>query len=167
MPKSNICVIGLSKAFTDDVCKQLSIRLDMFYANIQQILEYELIDAFKVENVCGKEYLIKEEISIIKRIASYDNTLINIDFANLNNETTLQNIQETCLIIYLHLPKDRFYKEQEKEGLSFSALQLNMDMFEDRDIICSKVSNVRVDCKDHNIDDLLDVIIEQIVWYYT
>ena len=47
MPKSNICVIGLSKLFADEVCKQLSVRLDMFYANVQDILEYELVDSIR------------------------------------------------------------------------------------------------------------------------
>lgn len=167
MPKSNLCVIGLAKMFTDDFCKQLSIRLDMFYANIQQILEYELIDAMKVENVCGKEYLIKEEISIIKRICTYENTIINIDFANLNNETTLKNIKDNCLVVYLRLNKERYSSELNKENQSFSSLQLNMDLYEDRDIICAKVCDVVVDCDNNNIDDLLDVLIERMVWYYS
>lgn len=167
MPKSNLCVIGLAKMFTDDICKQLSVRMDMFYANIQQILEYELIDALKVESICGKEYLLKEEISIIKRICGYENTLINIEFANLNNETTLQNVKNNCLVVYLKLPQERYAKEQSKEVQSFSIAQLNMDLFDERDTICSNLSDVIIDCKDNSVDVIIEDLIEQIIWYYS
>ena len=167
MPKSNLCVIGLTKMFTDDVCKQLSIRVDMFYANIEHVLEYELIDAMKVETVCGKEYLLKEEMSIIKRICTYEDTIINMDFANLNNETNLKNIKDNCLVLYLRLSHDKYGIELSKENQSFTSHQLNMDLYEDRDIICSKVCDVVVDCDNNNIDELIDIIIERIVWYYS
>ena len=78
MSKTNLCIIGLSNQFTNDVCKQLAIKMDMFYANIEDIFAYELMDIGKVEAVCGVDYLLKEEKSIIKRVCGYDNTLINI-----------------------------------------------------------------------------------------
>jgi len=167
MPKSNICVIGLDKNFTDDVCKQLSIRLDMFYANITELLEYELIDALKVENVCGKEYLIKEEISIIKRICSYENVLINIDYSNLNNDSTLQNIKNSCLIIYLQLTAENFKKEQLKIEQNANLLEINMDLFEDRNAICTKLCDIVVDCNQDKMEQIISNITEQIMWYYS
>ena len=166
MPKSNICVIGLSNGFTDQVSKQLSIRLDMFYANVQQILEYELIDLMRIEEICGKEYLLKEEISIIRRICSYENTIINIEYANLNNETILNFVRENCLIIYLKLSDERFLEEQDKEELSANTKGLNLELLHERDAICTKISDIVLDCKENDIDDIIEDFIEKIVHYY-
>ena len=93
MSKSNVCVVGLSKQFTDIVCQQLSIKLDMFYANIEKLFEYELTDLNKVEEMCGIDFLVKEQISIIKRTCSYDNTLMCMEYPLLNNDDIYQLIQ--------------------------------------------------------------------------
>ena len=37
MSKSNICVYGLAKQFTDNVGKELAKKLDIYYANFEKI----------------------------------------------------------------------------------------------------------------------------------
>ncbi len=167
MPKSNLCIIGLSKQFVDDICKQLSDRLEMYYANVEQIMEFELMDLHKVEEICGKEYLLKEEISIIKRVSSYENTLLNVEYSHLNNESSLLAIRENCLLIYLRLTSARFDKEQSRENVSENVRKINKDVMEDRDFICKNISDVTINCGNHSDSDLIDKIIEQIVEYYS
>ena len=167
MSKANICVIGLSKLFTDYICKQLSIRLDMFYANVEDILQFELMDMEKVEAICGIEYLMKEERSVIRRVCSYDNTLINIDYSCLNNEYNIEVIRENCLIIYLKLDEKRFKKEQDKESINQSVKEINQDLLKDRDFMCCKFADITVDCEEYNENELSDIIIEKILKFYT
>lgn len=167
MSKANICIIGLSKTFTDKVCKQLSMRMEMYYANVQDILEFELMDLERVEKVCGPEYVLKEERSIIKRVCSYDNTIINVDYSSLNNDVNLEVITENCLLIYVRLDEMRFLQELETEGLTINVMQLKKDLYQDRDFICQKFSDITVDCDQLVDNDLIDVIIEKILGYYT
>ena len=166
MSKTNLCFIGLAKNFTDIVCKQLSAQLDMFYANVQEIIEFELLDIPSVEEKCGREYLLKEEMKIINRISCYENTLINIEYSNLNNETNLKTIKEHCLLVYLRLDSDRFEKELIKDNLTKNQTLLQQDLFQDRDFICKNISDMYINCTDLKVNDLIRFIMEQIIKYY-
>ena len=167
MSKSNICIVGLSKQFIDEVCRQLSNKLDMFYANVQEIIEFELMDLAKVEEICGVEYLLKEEKSIIRRVCTYENTLINIEYSSLNNESTLDIVKHNCLLIYLRLDSNRFIAEQNREALSDNIKLINQDVFSDRDFICNKVADLTIDCLNLRGQELETMIIEQILKYYS
>ncbi|MBQ7351948.1 MAG: hypothetical protein IJW59_03730 [Clostridia bacterium] len=167
MSKSNICIVGLTKQLTETICRQLSIKLDMFYANVQDILEFELMDLLRVEQVCGHEYILKEERSVIKRVATYENTLINIQYSSLNNESSLAVVQENCLIIYLRLNEDRYVLELERENIQDNEKELNLAVFNDRDFICRKISDLTIDCLNMNEEQLETSIIEQILRFYS
>ena len=106
-------------------------------------------------------------MSIIKRICSYENSVININYSNLNNETTLQDVRSSCLVIYLHIEKDRFSELIEREEEGFNYKQINKDLFVERDIICSQLADIVVDCKDFENNDVIDAVIEAIVKYYS
>ena len=166
MSKSNVCVVGLSKQFTDMVCQQLAIKLDMFYANIEKLFEYELTDLNKVEEVCGIDFLIKEQVSIIKRTCSYDNTLMCIEYQVLNNEEVLKMIKDNCLLIYLGIPEDRFKQELNKYEESKSVKIIETDAFKDRDYLCRNMVDLVVDAEKQDNNVLITKIIDKIVEYY-
>ncbi len=167
MPKSNICIVGLTKSFTDELCKQLSSTLEMFYANVDDLLEYELLDKLKIEEVCGREYLLKEELSVIRRICSFDNTVINIDYSNLNNDTTLEYVKSSSVIIYVQMSHARFSKELDKEQVSFNVKLINSDLFADRDFVCSQIADIIVPCEELSMKQILDRVIQEILKYYS
>lgn len=167
MSKANICIIGLSKQFTDDVGKQLSIKMDMFYANVQEIIEFELMDISNVEKICGVDYLLKEEKSIIKRLCTYDNTIINLQYSNLNQEENLEFVKNNCLIIYLRMSEKRYLQELEKDNVTSNEKSIDKDVFYDRDYICGKMADITVNCEQYNNKELTDIIIEQILRFYT
>ena len=108
MPKANICLIGLSNQFVDQFGLGLSKKLDMFYANVQKIIEFELLDMHKMEEVCGKDYLEKKETSIIKRICTYENTILNVEYQLLNSDINFEILKNACIIVYLKIDKNRY-----------------------------------------------------------
>lgn len=167
MAKTNLCFIGLTKNFTDNICKKLSAQLEMYYANVQKIIEFELIDIESVEEKCGIEYLLKEEIKIINRISCFENTLINIEYSNLNNESNLKSIRDNCLIVYLRLDSERFEKELLKDNLTTNQSTIAKDLFVDRDFICKNISDIFINCLDLKTEDIIEIIIDQILKYYS
>ena len=167
MSKTNVCVVGLSKQFADNVCQELANKLDMFYANINKLFIYELTDLGKVEELCGVEFLVKEEISIIKRTCTYDNTLICIEYPLLNNSEILKIVKDNCLLIYLGTTQDRFDKELDRYEQSASIKLIEKDAFEDRDYLCRKMADLVVDCEDLDMDLLINRIVEKLVEYYS
>ena len=167
MSKTNVCVVGLSKQFTDNLCQELANKLDMFYANINKLFEYELTDLSKVEELCGIEFLIKEEVSIIKRTCTYDNTLICIEYPLLNNNEILKIVKDNCLLIYLGTTQENFNNELDKIEENNSIKIIEKDAFEDRDFLCRKMADLVVDYEDLQMDLLINRIIEKIVEYYS
>lgn len=167
MSKTNVCVVGLSKQFTDNLCQELANKLDMFYANINKLFEYELTDLSKVEELCGIEFLIKEEVSIIKRTCTYDNTLICIEYPLLNNNEILKIVKDNCLLIYLGTTQENFNNELDRIEENNSIKIIEKDAFEDRDFLCRKMADLVVDCEDLQMDLLINRIIEKIVEYYS
>lgn len=164
--KTNLCFIGLAKQFTDNICKKLSAKFELYYANVEDLIEFELLDIAKMEEICGKEYLLREEHSIISRICTYDNTLINIDYKNLNNETNLNTIKEKCLLIYLRMSKEKFKQEQEKENLTLNQRLIENDLFDDRDFICKNISDMTINCTDLTEEQLINVIRDEVLNYF-
>lgn len=166
MPKANICLVGLSSQFVDKNALELSKKLDMFYANASEIIQFELFDISRMEEMCGKDYLERKETAVLKRICTYENTIINIEYQLLNTETNYKFIKENCLIIYLKLSLNRYKKEILEERMSDSAKSLNIDLFKDRDFICSKKADIVVDCKDIEGEELLGLIMQKLLGYY-
>ena len=167
MSKTNLCIVGLSKQFTDNICKQLSVKMDMFYANIEEIFAYDLMNIAEIEEICGIDYLQKEQKSIISRVCSYDNTLINIDYTLLNDSDILKMIKDNCLLIYIALDSNRYFIEQNNELISSNQISINVDVFDDRDLLIRSISDLVVDCLKMNIDGVIDAVIRQILEYYT
>ncbi len=166
MSKANICLIGLSNSFVDKYALDLSKKLDMFYANASEIIQFELFDKTKMEEVCGKEYLEKKESAILRRICTYENTIVNVEYQLLNNENNYKFVKDYCLIIYLRLNLDRYKEELSTENLSDSTRLLNVDLFGDRDFICEKKADIVVDCGWQRDEELVDSILKKLLSFY-
>ena len=166
MPKANICLIGLSNQFVDQFGLGLSKKLDMFYANVQKIIEFELLDMHKMEEVCGKDYLEKKETSIIKRICTYENTILNVEYQLLNSDINFEILKNACIIVYLKIDKNRYGSLESNENLSNSVKLINSDLFEDRNFIWEKKADIVVDCLELSGKELQDKFLEEIVKYY-
>jgi len=165
MPKVNVCVVGLAKDFTDKVCIELSELLELYYANVEKILEFELFDHENIEKVCGKDYLQKEQNSIIKRLCTYEDTLINLNYYNLNNDEILNNIKENCLLIYLQVSLDKF--NDAIDALDENNHIIDKALFIDRDRICKSEADIVIDCKDLAVTDVVKLISDNIISYYS
>ena len=166
MPKANICLIGLSNQFVDQFGLDLSKKLEMYYANVAKIIEFELFDMNKMEELCGKDYLERKESSILKRICTYEDTILNVEYTLLNNDENYTYLKNSCVIVYLKLSKNRYKKIQDNENLSDSVKMINLDLFDDRNFICEKKSDMVVDCSELSGKDLLDKFLEEIVKFY-
>lgn len=167
MSKKNICLYGLAKQFTDEIGKELSTKLDVYYANFEKIFEFEMIDLDRLQEVCGKEYLEKKETSLLKRLCSYDNTLINLDYSLLNSEINRGVLEDNCLIIYIKLNIDKYKVELKKDNVSKGNFSINLDLYKDRNQLCEEHADIIVEC--NNIDEhehIVDSIIVEILKYF-
>lgn len=166
MPKANICLIGLSNQLIDQLGLELSKKLDMFYANAQKIIEFELFDMEKMQEICGKEYLERKEASILRRVCTYENTVLSVEYPLINNESNYDSLQNNCLIIYAKISQKTFKEKYLTENITQGAKLISLDLFEDRDYICGRKADIIVECDNLSESEIIGKIMEEIVKFY-
>ena len=161
---SNICIIGLIPEVTAQVSMALAEKLEMFYANVDDLIEFELMDMRKLEEVCGTEYLIREEKNIVRKICSYENTLLTLKYSVLNNEDNIRNIRENCLLIYIRFDKPNYDMVVKREGSE----SLDEEVYNDRDFICKNISEFTINClAAHSTQAVVEMIYRALLDYYS
>ena len=83
--KSNILIVGFLKELNDGVCLRLSKELNMYYANVAEMVSYELINADEMITVCGLDYYQDQENKVLRRISSFENTIFFFFFNYFSN----------------------------------------------------------------------------------
>lgn len=164
--KKNICIIGLSNTFTKNIAKRLADRLEMFYADINELLKFDLLDVDQAKELTSSKYIQKLESKKIKTVASYENTVITLDYSALTNNDNYEIIKNDCLIIYLKTTKEFYKKSLQEQELTKSQKTININLYKDRDYISSKVSDIIIKLNAKNIDNVLDIIIKETLSYY-
>jgi shikimate kinase len=164
MSAINLCVVGLANNFTDNLCNKLSIYLDMYYANVQKILDYEL-QVEDMEKICGKDYLMKKQKSVIKRICEYEDSIINIEYSLLNDQDICAIIKNCALIIYVNIDKNTYLKELESNDVNTNLKVINSDLYEDRSIILRNVADITIDYNS-NEEEFLEEFATKLMNYF-
>ena len=144
--KNNIVVVSLSNNYSRQVGKQLADFLEMFYVDLNDILEYNLVND-KMLETAGKEYFDKERKKIINSVTSYENSLVvaDIELFLLNNNFVY--FKSNFLIIYLYCNET----ELERYESAFKNKR-NLYAFNEENEIVKKFSDliVKVDLKKDN-----------------
>lgn len=125
----NIIVVSLDEKFCNSVSSFLASKLDMYYANCKDLIEYDLIDPKDVLDKCGVEYLRKREKGVIENCASYQNTIIAINYDLFKDYFQLF---DKSVIIYLFVPKEKISDT------------INNIVFEKRDKFLTDNSDIKI-----------------------
>jgi len=153
MSSPNLCFVGLSRYFTEKVSMQLSEILALFYASVDKLIEFELLDSRKFEDVCGKDFLEATEKKILKRVANYENTVISIDCSRLNSEANLKSIKNNCVVLFLDMDFELYNQILAEElKLSQDVIFINKTLFDDRRRLCLDNADIVIKCDSNNAD---------------
>ena len=159
---TNICIVGLLKKYTKSISKRVADTLDMFYADVTELLEYEYINMANAEKIVGKEYMEKQEVKKIKALSTFENTLFTVDTFYLNNEKNLHHIKNGALVIYLQLSQKMFDKHIKQEKLTMQEEAIVRNMAFERDLLLKDYADIVVYITtDKNIEKLILTKIEE------
>lgn len=142
--KKNITIICLSTKFRQSVAKKLADELEMFYADVNDIMEYNLINSEMLEKA-GQEYFDENERKTIKTIASYENTVLTLNYSTLNKNDNFELLRQNTLIIFIELEYSCFVKLNKEEN----AMPL------------AKVNEIAYEDRTKNIGNLADIVVSQ------
>lgn len=141
--KKNITIVCLSNEYKKIIAKQLALELDMFYADINDIMEYNLINTEMLEKA-GQQYYDENEAKTIKTVSGYDDTVLTLNLSTLNKSNYLDIIKENSLIIYIRLDYETFKNLNLAEN-SKALVKINEVAFEDRNKLISEFSDIVIE----------------------
>ena len=151
-------MVGLDYEFIKSVANELANKFDMFFLDVNDLIEYNLMDTKNVKVTCGVEYFEKVEKKIALSVAEYENTVINFPYSLFLNANFSKVLSKRALTIFIKMDKETLVKENFRKGdnkLSIEILtceELNKLLSEKVDIV---VENTTLNTK-ICIDDIVE-----------
>lgn len=164
--KSNICILSIDKRYCRTISKILATSLNMYYADINELIVFDLQDVDEVRNLCGFEYVQKLELSKVKFVSTFENTLFTLDSHMLNNVKIYDTISKHALVIFLDMDKNTFYAKLKNQKLAKSDKQNQKDMFDDRSQILRPKSDIVIKCDGLKPNEVVRLIKEKILLFF-
>ena len=140
--KSNICFVSLNNTFTKSVANSFASYTDMYFADIEELMQFDLIDVANAMDICGIEYIKKIEHGKIKNVCTYDNTCVSVNYEMLNDEINCNALKEHCTTIMIDFSLDTFKCMQPKQYDKINKNNIDLDLFHSRQKILK--SNVDI-----------------------
>ena len=149
--------------YVKTIGKMLADELEMFFADVLDLLKFDFIDLVQANNIVGKDYILKQEKSKIKTLATYDNTVISVDYRSINNDENLENLKQGCLLVYLKMD-EKTLNDVNKYYKAANEFDLFLEDFENN--ILENKSNVVCDISNLKLEDVVNKILASITDYY-
>lgn len=154
--KSNILFVGLDYEHVKIVSKEICAGFDMFFLDVNGLIEYNLSNVKNVEKVCGIEYLNQERQKIALSVNSYENTVINMPYSLFLEKDIANKLQENAITVYLRLSKKTLNAiNKQKDNLLPECIA-----FEEFDKLLSKKSQIIVKCKNKDIKTSINLTLD-------
>ena len=158
-------MVSLNNEFTKIVAQSFANATELFCADIEELIKFDLIDVVKAEAICGPEYLKKVERTKIKNVSSFDNACIVVNYNMLNDEVNLNNLKEFCVIVCVDFGFETYKSMMSYDMTRMFENVLNKEMFNIRKKLLSEYADVLVHYTSKD-KDLTNKIISKLQDYY-
>ena len=165
--KSNILLVGLDYDFVKSVANELANKFDMFFLDVNDLIEYNLMDTKNVKVTCGIEYFEKVEKKIALSVAEYENTVINFPYSLFLNANFSNILSKRAITIFIKMDKETLVKEnfrRKENKLSIEILtceELNKLLTEKAEMVVENSTlNTKI-CIDDIINELKKIKIDK------
>ena len=114
--------------FVKNVANELAKKFDMFFLDVKDLIEYNLMDTKNVKVTCGLEYFEKVEKKIALSVTEYENTVINFPYSLFLNANFSNLLSRRALTVFIKMDKETLVKENFRKGenkLSIEILTCN------------------------------------------
>ena len=145
--KTDIVLIGFFKDLTKKIGEKLALDFGLYYADVEDMLEYHLMNEQEIEKLCGIKYLNGLKQKVVKDLSSYENSLITIPYSIFSSNKNYEMFKSNFTIVFLNFEK--IYLEQkinqlkdEKERAEGKAFLLAC---EERAKFCKDNSDITID----------------------
>lgn len=147
--KTNIALVCLFNNYSRNVSKLLGDKLDMFYVDVEDMLDFELGD---VEHICevlgdveGEKYINKSREKVVESICSFENTVVTMTPSVLFEKKIYEKVSKSCYIVYLQISPKHF-ADKSKSGKDEIPNDILGIAFSEKDKQYVAESDIVVDC---------------------
>lgn len=141
--RPNIVIIGFENQFNRILGKSIADKLDMFFVDVSELVEYNLISSKDALIKCGQEYIDKEERKTVMSVAEFENSVAFIEYDSFVHN--YKYFGENNLIVYI-VPK--------------SVSAIDEIVFEERDKFLREIADIVVKNDDNNVDNCFKKIVK-------
>ena len=160
--KGNILFVGLDYEFTKSVARELSNVFDMFFLDVNDLIEYSLIDVKNVKDVCGIEYLEKEKKRVALSVSHYENTVINFPYSVFIEKGMSEELSKSTLTIFLNLNKQELTKLNDKND---NSLSIELITFKELSTHLERKVDISVKCNSIKVENWIESVVGAIENY--
>ena len=165
---SNILLTCLIEDCKLDLAQSLSKKLDMIFADIDELVKFDVINPELVIEKVSVEYFKSIQKKQVKNVSSYENSLIVASDEILTETENFNILKNTSLTIFVKVPFKKYakYIKEKCNGILQPSDIIDLNMFYDKEKIFSKNANIVVDAKWLNIKHLTRKVVKEIKKYY-
>ena len=147
--KTNSALVCLFNNYSRNVSKLLGDKLDMFYVDVEDMLDFELGDIEHIKDVLGDvegaNYINRSREKVIESICGFENTVITMDPSVLFESKTYKKVSNSCYIVYLQI-SPKYFESRAKSSSDHIPDDLLGIAFSERDKQYVEGSDIVVDC---------------------
>lgn len=163
--KSNICITGLLNNYSSNVAKKLADDLELFFADIIKMIEFDIIDIGTTINILGMEYYKKLLNKKLKEVSMYENTVTYLNYYVLNYDNCKENLKN-YLTIYLQVDEEFYNRELLNEDKTQLENKLEKGMFALRNKHFASKCDIVINCIGKNEKQIVREIRKKIIDYF-
>ena len=135
-------IVSLCDKFSVEVGKALAQDFGVMFCDVNDLVEYELIDKGQLEETCSASYLREREKKVIKHFSSFENVVgaINFDYF-INNKNDFKK----TWTIFVNLPKCKVddlskiaYEERNEKLQALANMTIKVQKV-DAKFVCEKI----------------------------
>ncbi len=166
--KTNIVLIGFFKEFTKQIGKKLALDFGLYYADVEEMIEYNLMNEKEIEELCGVDYLNNLKNKIIKDLSCYENTLITIPYNMFITNKNYDMFKSYCTIVFLNFSRDFIKEEINKSQDKTIKNDGNVFLlaYEERTKFCIDNSDISINITQSDLDNSYKKIKKCLDKYY-
>lgn len=159
--KSNILLVGLDYSFIKSLAIKLADYFDMHYLDVQDLLEYSLMDRENMKLKCGEDYVEKEEQKIANSVREYENTIINFPYSLYIKNNNHIYLNDSSITIYIKMSSNLLYNLNSKKEYSEQIL-VEIITQKELDELIEEKTNICVDIKSIDENECVNRIIDKL-----
>lgn len=142
--KTNLVLVSLLNDKTKEISEKIALDFELYYADIEEILNYNFFNANDIKENCGIEYLNKLKTKTIREISTYENTLICIPFSMFIEDDNAKFFNRYGTTVFLDYDEGIIKSYLKSNSQDENEVKVALLALSDRRKLCKESCNIRI-----------------------